>query len=132
YGLTMAVGTLALFHHAKPQGEAYALTLAFTVFVLFQFFNLFNARAEHGSAFDRNFLRNGWLWLSLAAVAALQVLVVHWPPAQDVFNTTGLKLRDWGLAVLVASSVLWLDESRKLGLRMLKHVRTRPAQRPAV
>jgi len=28
--------------------------------------------------------------------------------------------------------VLWLDESRKLGLRMLKHVRTRPAQRPAV
>ena len=78
YGATMAVGTLALFHHARPQGEAYALTLAFTVFVLFQFFNLFNARAEHGSAFDRNFLRNGWLWTSLAAVAALQVLVVHW------------------------------------------------------
>jgi Ca2+-transporting ATPase len=132
YGLTMAVGTLALFHHAKPQGEAYALTLAFTVFVLFQFFNLFNARAEHGSAFDRNFLRNGWLWLSLAAVAVLQVLVVHWQPAQDVFNTTGLMLRDWGLAVLVASSVLWLDESRKLALRLLKHARTRPAQRPAV
>jgi Ca2+-transporting ATPase len=132
YGLTMAVGTLALFHHAKPQGEAYALTLAFTVFVLFQFFNLFNARAEHGSAFDRNFLRNGWLWLSLAAVAVLQVLVVHWQPAQDVFNTTGLTLSDWGLAVLVASSVLWLDEGRKLALRLLKHARTRPAQRPAV
>ena len=29
YGATMAVGTLALFHHARPQGEAYALTLAF-------------------------------------------------------------------------------------------------------
>jgi len=131
YGSTMAVGTLALFHHARAQGEAYALTLAFTVFVLFQFFNLFNARAEHGSAFDRNFLRNGWLWLSLAAVAALQVLVVHWPPAQEVFNTTGLTLRDWGLAVLVASSVLWLDEGRKLGLRLLRRVRAQPARRPA-
>ena len=120
YGATMAVGTLALFQHARPQGEAYALTLAFTVFVLFQFFNLFNARAEHGSAFDRNFLRNGWLWTSLAAVAALQVLVVHWPPAQAVFNTTDLSLRDWGLAVLVASSVLWLDEGRKFGQRLLR------------
>jgi len=129
YGLTMAVGTLLLFQHAKPQGETYALTLAFTGFVLFQFFNLFNARAEHGSAFDRNFLRNGWLWLSLAMVAVLQVLVVHWPPAQDVFNTTDLTLRDWGLAVLVASSVLWLDEGRKLALRLLKHVRTPPAHR---
>ena len=125
YGATMAVGTLALFHHARPQGEAYALTLAFTVFVLFQFFNLFNARAEHGSAFDRNFLRNGWLWTSLAAVVVLQVLVVYWGPAQSVFNTTDLALRDWGLAVLVASSVLWLDEGRKFGQRLLR------ARRPA-
>jgi Ca2+-transporting ATPase len=117
YGATMAVGTLGLFHHARPEGEAYALTLAFTAFVLFQFFNLFNARAEHGSAFDRNFLRNGWLWLSLAAVATLQVVVVHWPPAQAVFDTTALSLRDWGMAVLVASSVLWLDEGRKALLR---------------
>ena len=93
--------------------------------MLFQFFTLFNARAEHGSAFDRNFLRNGWLWTSLAAVAALQVLVVHWPPAQAVFNTTDLSLRDWGLAVLVASSVLWLDEGRKFGQRLLR------ARRPA-
>jgi len=120
YGLTMAIGTLALFHYARPLGETYALTLAFTVFVLFQFFNLFNARAEHGSAFDRNFLRNGWLWLSLASGAALQVLVVHWPPAQGVFNTIDLTPGDWGLAVLVASSVLWLDEGRKLSLRVLK------------
>lgn len=117
YGLTMAVGTLALFHHAQARGEAYALTLAFTGFVLFQFFNLFNARAEHGSAFNRNFLRNGPLWLSLAAAAALQVLVVHWPPAQAVFGTTDLQPRDWALAVLVASSVLLLDELRKLAWR---------------
>ena len=31
-----------------------------------------------------------------------------------------LSLRDWGLAVLVASSVLWLDEGRKFGLRLLR------------
>ncbi|WP_298937576.1 cation-translocating P-type ATPase [uncultured Ralstonia sp.] len=118
YGFTMAVGTLALFHYAKPQGEAYALTLAFTTFVLFQFFNLFNARAEHGSAFNRHFFRNRWLWLSLAAVLALQALVVHWAPAQAIFRTTDLALADWALAAAVASGVLLLDEGRKLALRL--------------
>ncbi|MCK7502596.1 MAG: hypothetical protein MZW92_81815 [Comamonadaceae bacterium] len=33
---------------AAAAAHAYALTLAFTTFVLFQFFNIFNARAEHG------------------------------------------------------------------------------------
>jgi len=118
YGLTMALGTLGLFWYAQPQGEAYALTLAFTTFVLFQFFNLFNARAEHRSAFNGQFLRNRWLWLSLAAVLVLQALVVHWAPAQAVFRTTDLLLADWGLAALVASSVLLFDEMRKLLRRL--------------
>jgi Ca2+-transporting ATPase len=118
YGLTMAVGTLGLFYYAQPRGEIYALTLAFTTFVLFQFFNLFNARAEHGSAFSGHFFRNRWLWLSLAVVLTLQALVVHWASLQDVFGTTDLELSDWGLSALVASSVLLLDEGRKLILRL--------------
>jgi Ca2+-transporting ATPase len=119
YGLTMAVGTLSLFHYAQPRGETYALTLAFTTFVFFQFFNMFNARAEHGSAFNSKVFRNRWLWLSLGAVLALQVLVVHWSMAQVIFRTTDLLLLDWGLAALVASSVLLLDECRKLIMRLL-------------
>jgi Ca2+-transporting ATPase len=114
YGLTMAVGTLALYAHARPLGEEHALTLAFTTFVLFQFFNLFNARAEGGTAFNRQFFANRWLWLALAAVLALQALIVHWGPAQGVFRTTDLTAEQWGLAFAVASSVLLLDEGRKL------------------
>jgi len=92
------------------------LTLAFTTFVLFQFFNVFNARAEHGTAFNHSFFRNRWLWLSLVAVLALQVLVVHWVPAQAVFRTTDLALADWALAFVVAASVLLFDELHKLAL----------------
>ena len=44
---------------------------------------------------------------------ALQVLVVHWPPAQSVFSTTALEPDDWLTAVAVASCVLLLDELRK-------------------
>lgn len=118
YGLVMAAGTLALYAHARGQGEAYALTLAFTTFVLFQFFNIFNARAERSSAFAAGFLRNRWLWLALAGVLALQVLVVHWGPAQAVFDTVVLRPSDWLLAAAVASSVLWLEELRKLVMKL--------------
>ena len=97
-------------------GEGHALTLAFTTFVLFQFFNVMNARNETGSAFNRQLFANGKLWLALAAVLVLQVVVVHWGPAQAIFATVDLSLKDWGLALAIASSVLWIEEVRKLAL----------------
>ncbi len=119
YGATMMAGTLFLFRHGLAQhGQVYALTLAFTTFVLFQFFNVFNARNEHGSAFSANFLKNGKLWLALAGVLLMQAVVVHWPLAQTVFGTTALQADDWLKAALVASSVLLLDEARKLLQRL--------------
>jgi Ca2+-transporting ATPase len=124
YGLVMMVGTLFMFRHGlAAHGQDYALTLAFTTFVLFQFFNVFNARAEHGSVFNATFFANGKLWQALASVLALQVLVVHWGPAQSVFDSVDLTLNDWGRALAVASSVLLLDEARKLvaGLSRKKH-----------
>jgi len=123
YGATMMVGTLWLFHstlqeHGQEHGQEHALTMAFTTFVLFQFFNLFNARSEYGSAFNPLFLRNVRLWLALGGVLALQVVVVHWPPAQEIFTTTHLGAIDWATCALVASSVLFLDEARKLLVRI--------------
>ena len=123
YGVTMMLGTLWLFQEGlAAHGKTYALTLAFTTFVLFQFFNVFNARNEHGSAFNALFFKNGKLWLALAVVLAMQVVVVHWAPAQAIFDTTGLALSDWFRAALVASSVLLLDEARKLALRLFRAV----------
>ncbi len=115
YGATMAVGTLGLYVWAmEASGEAKAMTLAFTTFVLFQFFNIFNARAEHGSAFNRQFFANSKLWLALAGVVLLQIVAVHWGPAQVIFDTGDLSVSEWLLAAAVASSVLFLDEARKL------------------
>ncbi|HCY62190.1 MAG TPA: metal-transporting ATPase [Oxalobacteraceae bacterium] len=119
FGATMMVGTLAVLHYGMHNGsQPHARTLAFTTFVLFQFFNVFNARVENGSAFNRNFFQNRMLWLSLAGVILLQAVVVHWAPAQALFGTTALSLEDWGLAVAVASTVLLLDEARKLLTRL--------------
>lgn len=119
YGATMATGTLAVYLWTlDTHVAASATTMAFTTFVLFQFFNIFNARAEYGSAFNRQFFSNGKLWLALSGVVALQVLVVHWAPAQAVFDTVDLSASQWVLAVAVASSTLLLEEARKLLLRV--------------
>ncbi len=119
-GATMMVGTLWLFQQGlAAHNPRYALTLAFTTFVLFQFFNVFNARAEHGTSFNSNFLRNGNLWSALAAVLVLQAIVVRWPPAQAIFSTTDMEIQDWIKAFAIASSVLFLEEARKLLLRLL-------------
>ena len=117
YGITMATGTLAVMAYAVDQGmAAKAPTLAFTTFVMFQFFNVFNSRVERGTAFNRYFFKNTMLWAALSAVIALQIIAVEWPPAQSMFGTHPLDLTDWGLAIAVASSILVLEEVRKLFL----------------
>ncbi|MCA1909149.1 MAG: HAD-IC family P-type ATPase [Magnetospirillum sp.] len=119
YGGTMTVGTLGVLWWAQAQGDLdRARTLAFTTFVLFQFFNIFNARVGNRSAFGPHLFQNGKLWAALAGVLALQVVAVHWGPAQVLFHTVGLSAADWLLAFAVASSVLILDESRKLLTRL--------------
>jgi Ca2+-transporting ATPase len=74
------------------------------------------ARASERSAFNGAFLRNRLLWASLAAVLALQVAAVHWPPLAAIFGTVPLGVADWALAVAVACSVLLVEELRKLVL----------------
>ncbi len=120
--VVMALGTLAVLEWAPgPEPEAgtasVAGTMAFTTFVLFQFFNILNARSDTRSAFHAETFANRWLWLSLAAVVVLQVGVVHWEPMQSLFDTTSISAAQWLACIVTASSVLWVEELRKLVAR---------------
>ena len=115
YGLTMMVGTLGVLWWGLQTGSAvHAQSLAFTTFVLFQVFNAFNARVGGESTFNANFFRNRTLWMALAGVVILQILAVQWTTAHAIFNVEKLAPGDWLLATVVASSVLFLEECRKL------------------
>ena len=119
YGVTMMAGTLGVLYYELQTGpQDRALTIAFTTFVLFQFFNVFNARNEKGSAFNAQFFKNRMLWSALLGTLLLQALAVHWPVASKIFGTTGMAWTDWGIAAGVASSVLLLEEGRKLFFRL--------------
>lgn len=118
----MAAGTLAVLAIASHSGTPdHAMTLAFTTFVLFQFFNIFNARDEAESNFNRRLFRNRLLWLALGGVLLLQIIAVHWPPAQALFRTTSLDPADWLVACGTAAIILLLDEGRKWLGRTQRH-----------
>jgi Ca2+-transporting ATPase len=122
-GTIMAAGTLGAFIYGLASGgKEHALTMAFTTFVLFQLFNVFNARNEHGSAFNSQLFANAKLWYALISVVSLQVIVVHWGPAQTIFRTEDLGLADWGLAWLISFSLLAIEEARKWGVRYFRKV----------
>jgi Ca2+-transporting ATPase len=95
----------------------HAQTIAFTTLMLFQVFNVMNARSEDRSAFARPF-SNAWLWAAIVGSIALQVLVIYTPLLQRAFGTVPLTLGDWGFATVVASSVLWMREVSKIITRL--------------
>jgi Ca2+-transporting ATPase len=129
-GAVMAAGTLFVLDASLPGGLVagtgelrYAQTMAFTTLMLFQLFNVFNARSDEVSAF-RSMFANGWLWAAVLASLALHAAVLYTPFLQLAFSTTPLDAGDWLRAVLVASSVLWLRELAKAVIRATRSLRT--------
>jgi Ca2+-transporting ATPase len=125
-GVVMAAGVLTMFVWARNEyGEEIALTMAFTAFVAQQMVNVFNSRTESGSVFCRYTFTNWRLWAVVAGVMVLQILATNWGPLQSLFGTEHLTWTQWGVAIAVASTVLWVEEIRKLGVRLLSR-RSRP------
>jgi Ca2+-transporting ATPase len=115
-GVIMAAGALLVLDAALPGGfiagsgeMPYGRTMAFTTLVLFQLFNLLNARSDTQSAFAGLF-HNPWLWGALALSVLLQFAVLSVPFLQRAFDTVPLRASDWLTCTLTASSVLWLRE----------------------
>jgi Ca2+-transporting ATPase len=123
-GTVMAGGTLLILDASlaggfiQSTGELrYAQTMAFTTLMMFQLFNVFNARSDDASALRGLFI-NVWLWSAVIFSLALHVAVIYVPVLQQAFSTTSLAFSDWLLCTAVASSVLWLREAEKLMRRL--------------
>ncbi len=108
-GIVMAAGTLYVLDASLPGGLVegagtlrYAQTKAFTALILFQLFNVFNARSDRRSAF-RGLFSNRWLWGAVMLSVALQCAVLYTPFLQQAFSTVGLAAADWLQCIAVAS-----------------------------
>ena len=106
-GIIMTIGTLGLYCWELASGTANAgakaMTVAFTVFVLYQLFNAFNHKSN-SKEFNKTF------WISIIGSFILQVIVIYTPFLQDIFKTCPIGLTEWILIIIVSALILVWDK----------------------
>lgn len=100
-GLVMAIGTIAVFAYEIYSGvdTKKAMTVAFTLFVIYQLLNAFNGKANSDKS-------SKYLYMGILLSFILQLLILYVPQLQIIFRTTSIGLVDWLIIIIVASTIL--------------------------
>jgi Ca2+-transporting ATPase len=105
---------------------ANAQTMTFTVFIVFQLFNVLNCRSEKESLFSLGLFSNGAINYAILASGFLLFLFVHFATFSlpligiefgNLLSTTPLEGIDWLVLIAVASTVFLVEEFRKLMIK---------------
>lgn len=104
-GLVMAIGTIAVFLYQLniSHSEQKAMTVAFTLFVMYQLFNAYNRKANSESS-------SKYLYLAILLSFVLQVLIIYIPQLQIIFRTTSINLVDWVMIIIVSFTIVIADK----------------------
>jgi len=101
-------GGFAIFAFAIWQGWSVesARNLLLLTMVLFENFHIGNCRSESKSAFSLSPLRSPVLFFGTIGALLLHVVAMYVPVLQSVLSTEPVSVAMWGLAILVAVSVV--------------------------
>ncbi len=98
---------------AEGDRERYFLSYFFTVFVLLQFWNMFNAKAyATGKSAFAGLNKSAGFELVALIILIGQIFIVTF--GGDVFRTMPLTIQDWGIIIGGTSVVLWFGELVRL------------------
>ncbi|TET05890.1 HAD family hydrolase [Candidatus Dependentiae bacterium] len=112
--IPMAIGSLWLFSRYYQTNLAYARTMTLITMAMFQWFNAWNCRSEERSIFRLGWFTNRWLIVATLFVLLLQFAVVELPIMQRIFKTVPLRASDWLLIFILSSTIIILEELRKM------------------
>ncbi|MBO7496073.1 MAG: cation-translocating P-type ATPase [Salinivirgaceae bacterium] len=113
-----AMSDLLTFKFGAYDGlSAYELSLFFTIFVMLQFWNMFNAKAfmTGKSAFAEISKCKGFMFIA-AVIFIGQIIIVE--VGGKMFNVTHLNPNDWLVIILLSSCVLWFGELDRIKRRL--------------
>lgn len=111
-------------YEAWDQELRQSRTMAFSVFIVYQLFNVLNCRSgERSIVFDLGVFSNRAI--NFATLISMGLLLIFVQGADvglpfgdvvigDLLKTTTLESQDWFVVILVASTVLVMDEFRKI------------------
>ena len=116
--LVLLMGALAYFNNLLGGMNTHHLTMFFTLFVMLQFWNLFNASVfgtNHSVFKDANHAKG---MLSVAAIILVgQIIIVTF--GGKVFRTEPLSVAEWLYIVGGTSIVLWIGEASRAVKRLI-------------
>jgi len=114
----MAFGTLLYFGQFFEKDIEKAWTISLTILAMYQWFNAWNCRSENKSIFTINPLRNkSLIWMTLLVII-LQIFAIYNPIMQKILKTVPLDLNEWLMIIPIASSIIFIEEIRKLIFRI--------------
>jgi len=106
-GIIMTIGTLALYYYelitSGTNPTTKAITVAFTVFVLYQLFNAYNNKSHSKE-------KNNMFWISIIGSFILQLFVIYTPQLQIIFKTCPIDIFDWILIFIISGTILVTDK----------------------
>ena len=102
-------------------------TMAFLTLSMCEIFHSFNMRSLKGSIFTMK-SQNGWLWGAGTLSLLLTTLVIEIPFLANVFSLCNLGLREYGIAMALAFSIIPLVEIVKLVHRIVDKCNARRAK----
>lgn len=115
---------LESYKHIGSHGSLspYELSLFFTIFVMLQFWNMFNAKAfaSNKSALASLWKCSGFIGVGLLIIVGQIVIVTF---GGEMFNVTPLAVKDWWLIILYTMPVLIIGEFGRLIIRLYKQIK---------
>jgi len=95
------------------------MTLFFTIFVMLQFWNMFNAKAfATGRSAFKGLSKSTGFVISAIVILVGQFMIVEF--GGEIFRTVPLSVREWILVIGSTSLILWIGEIKRVIRRKLK------------
>jgi Ca2+-transporting ATPase len=114
-GLVMAVGTLGVLAWANTNyGDVVARTMGVTTFALFRLFSSLETADQDESLFSGSILGNRPLLIGTGISVLTIILATELGFLQRILDTVSLSPDQWAICLLVALSIIIVEEARKL------------------
>lgn len=111
-GVVMMIGSLLIYRFLPVESEAVRTTVVLTLLAVFQWLNAWNCRSDFDSIFKKPF-SNPYLVLGLLGAFVSHLFAVYHPLMQGLLKTVSIGAVYWVYILVVATSVIWVEEIRK-------------------
>ncbi len=113
-GLIMTLISLIIFMNTYTNDLVYAQSITLLSIIIMQWFNVLNIRSGEESVFLYRSQFNWILFVGMLVSFVLTIVAFNTEFLRNILQIHPINLNDWVYIVIISSSILWLEEIRKV------------------